>query len=241
MKLRTSAAIAPLRKEPSDRSEMVSQALFGEAMVMLDQNEKWAMVRMEIDHYEGWIDRKQIEPYSSDSNLQLITQPLVHAVTPDGTSITLPAGAYVDESIDLLESLPIWSGSENDITACAKAFLHAPYLWGGRTLMGMDCSGFTQLVMRLNGVSLPRDAHQQAEHGETVSFLEETTTGDLAFFDNADGRIIHVGIVLKDENGRSNIIHASGKVRIDPIDHQGIYNRDTGSYSHQLRIVKRLQ
>ena len=107
--------------------------------------------------------------------------------------------------------------------------------------MGMDCSGFTQLVMRLNGVSLPRDAHQQAEHGETVSFLEETTTGDLAFFDNADGRIIHVGIVLKDENGRSNIIHASGKVRIDPIDHQGIYNRDTGSYSHQLRIVKRLQ
>jgi cell wall-associated NlpC family hydrolase len=107
--------------------------------------------------------------------------------------------------------------------------------------MGIDCSGFTQLVMLLNGIQLPRDAYQQAELGETVSFLEETQTGDLAFFDNAEGRIIHVGLILRDASQQGLVIHASGKVRIDIIDHQGIYNRDSGQYTHQLRIVKRLK
>jgi hypothetical protein len=241
MKMTVNVAVAPLRKEPSDRSEMISQALFGEGLIVLDQNEKWAMVRMELDGYEGWIDRKQMSEQISDNRGQIIKQAFASCKLHDGSVITLPAGAWMDDSIaqDNIMNKP-WAGSAQDIEDCAKQFLNAPYLWGGRTLMGIDCSGFTQLVMRLNGVELPRDAYQQAECGETVSFLEETKTGDLAFFDNADGRIIHVGIVLKDQHDRNTIIHASGKVRIDMIDHQGIYNRDTGSYSHQLRIVKRV-
>jgi cell wall-associated NlpC family hydrolase len=104
----------------------------------------------------------------------------------------------------------------------------------------MDCSGFTQLVMRLNGTAIPRDAYQQAELGVTISFVEESQTGDLAFFDNAEGRIIHVGIVIRSADGVVEIIHASGKVRLDSLDHQGIFNRDSGSYTHKLRIIKRM-
>ena len=106
--------------------------------------------------------------------------------------------------------------------------------------MGIDCSGFSQIVMRLAGVDLPRDAWQQAAEGQEVSFIEECRTGDLAFFDNAEGRIIHVGMVLRTEDTfPPSIIHASGKVRIDSLDHQGIYNKDIGSYSHNLRMIRR--
>jgi cell wall-associated NlpC family hydrolase len=115
-------------------------------------------------------------------------------------------------------------------------FLNAPYLWGGKTPFGIDCSGFTQTVYKLNGIKLLRDAYQQAEQGETLSFVEEAEAGDLAFFDNEEGRIVHVGIVL-DNN---KIIHASGKVRIDGFDHHGIFNNEKRDYSHKLRLLKRI-
>ncbi len=118
----------------------------------------------------------------------------------------------------------------------AYLYLHAPYLWGGKSPFGIDCSGFTQMVFKLNGKLLKRDAYQQAEEGETLSFLEEAEEGDLAFFDNEDGKIIHVGIVLRD----FKIIHASGKVRIDSLDHEGIFNSETQKYSHRLRLIKRV-
>lgn len=117
----------------------------------------------------------------------------------------------------------------------ALFFLNAPYLWGGRTLFGIDCSGFVQAVYKMAGLKLKRDASQQAEYGNTVDFLQEARCGDVAFFDNEDGRITHVGILL----GNNEIIHSSGKVRIDPIDDQGIYNRELHKYTHQLRIIKR--
>ena len=113
-------------------------------------------------------------------------------------------------------------------------YINSPYLWGGRSPFGIDCSGFVQLVYRMNGIQLPRDASDQAKIGQTLSFIEEAEEGDLAFFDNNEGDIIHVGIMLED----NRIIHASGKVRIDKIDHQGIYNVDTKQYSHRLRIIK---
>jgi cell wall-associated NlpC family hydrolase len=103
-------------------------------------------------------------------------------------------------------------------------------------LLGIDCSGFTQNVFAVCGKSIPRDAYQQAELGDTIDFAEEAQEGDLAFFDNEEGRIIHVGMVLKD----AKIIHASGRVRIDKLDHEGIYNAETKTYSHRLRIIKRL-
>jgi cell wall-associated NlpC family hydrolase len=241
MKCLTSVAVAPLRKEPTDRSEMVSQALYGEELEVLEQNEKWALVRLIRDGYEGWIDRKQMGRFNVSSAQRLLNGTLSSCQLADSTTIWLPAGALVSQDVIVSDTLVDFHASADDIARCARLFLNAPYLWGGRTVMGIDCSGFTQLVMLLNGIQLPRDAYQQAELGETVSFLEETQTGDLAFFDNAEGRIIHVGMILRDASQQGLVIHASGKVRIDIIDHQGIYNRDSGQYTHQLRIVKRLK
>ena len=116
----------------------------------------------------------------------------------------------------------------------ALIYLNTPYLWGGRSPFGIDCSGFTQVVYRLQGISLPRDAYQQAEIGTTLSFIEESEPGDLAFFDNNEGKIIHVGIILEN----NHIIHASGKVRIDRIDQQGIFNKEKGQHTHKLRLIK---
>ncbi|MFM7813326.1 MAG: C40 family peptidase [Flavobacteriales bacterium] len=120
------------------------------------------------------------------------------------------------------------------------SYLGAPYLWGGRTILGIDCSGFSQVVYRILGQSIPRDAWQQAGLGEEVSFVDEAQPGDLAFFDNAEGKIIHVGLILDRLEDSLRIIHASGMVRIDTLDHQGIFNQETGEYSHNLRIIKRL-
>jgi cell wall-associated NlpC family hydrolase len=118
----------------------------------------------------------------------------------------------------------------------AKFYLNAPYLWGGKSVFGIDCSGLSQMVFRQFGIKLRRDAYQQAEQGELVGFLQEAKAGDLAFFDNNEGRINHVGIMMDNER----IIHASGKVRIDAIDNQGIFNRELNRYTHKLRIIKRV-
>ncbi|MFM9005256.1 MAG: C40 family peptidase, partial [Flavobacteriales bacterium] len=160
---------------------------------------------------------------------------------PDKTNQWLAAGSYIPQEVSFSGIHPRYSGNEGDIERCALQFLNAPYLWGGRTVMGIDCSGFTQLVMRLNGSFIPRDAYQQAELGNEVTFVEEAKTGDLAFFDNAEGRIVHVGIVLRRSNEMVEIIHASGKVRIDVLDHQGIFQRELSAYTHKLRIIKRMK
>lgn len=227
-------SVAPLRKEPSDRSEMVSQVLFGETMHVLESNEKWHLVRLQHDGYEGWIDKKQIVPVEGDLPSTHFLRDVSARVCLNGRSMHLPAGALLPESYNALAT------ETRGIEFYAHMFLETPYLWGGRTFMGIDCSGFTQIVFRLIGKQLPRDAYQQAEMGESISFVEEAETGDLAFFDNTEGRITHVGIVLKEQDGITNIIHASGKVRIDTLDHSGIYNDEMKSYSHKLRLLKRI-
>ena len=122
-----------------------------------------------------------------------------------------------------------------------ESFLGAPYLWGGRTPWGVDCSGLVQMIFILMGIYLPRDAAQQAEEGDVVDLLDLSEPGDLVFFDNDEGRIVHVGVVLtRNDEDDLRVAHASGRVRIDRLDQQGIYNAEEGRYTHKLRLVRRV-
>lgn len=232
----TSAAICPLaavplRKEPSDTSEMTSQILLGETMEVLEPGEKWSMVKLHHDGYEGWVSTRQIQPLREPAPAPRIFRDAALQLTPG----IIPAGALLRDAEHQMENTPV------PIAQYASMFLGAPYLWGGRTILGMDCSGFTQLVFRLTGKEILRDAWQQATLGEEIAFVHEALNGDLAFFDNPEGRIIHVGLVLREEEQElPTIIHASGKVRVDILDHEGIFNRDIQQYSHRLRTIRRL-
>ena len=123
-----------------------------------------------------------------------------------------------------------------EIIEVANSYLSTPYLWGGKSPFGIDCSGFTQIVYKINGIPIPRDASEQVNLGDSRNFIDEAQAGDLAFFDNEEGHVIHVGIVLE---GRK-IIHASGEVRIDKLDHQGIFNIDKKIYTHKLRVIQNI-
>ncbi|MHA3787114.1 C40 family peptidase [Flavobacterium hauense] len=245
-------AIVPLRLEPSDRSEMTTQVLFGEHFKILEQTEKWSRIELAFDGYNGWIDNKQYRLISeadyhilSNSAVVLNGDLIEYLTTPDNQLLSIPLGSSLNfldhHSINtdnfLFEGLKV-SGvtSKQQLIQTAFMYLNAPYLWGGKTPFGIDCSGFTQMVYKLNGYSLLRDASQQATQGEALSFIEESEPGDLAFFDNEEGRIIHVGIIMED----NYIIHGHGKVRIDRLDHLGIYNTDTKRHSHKLRVIKKI-
>jgi hypothetical protein len=246
-------AVAPVRALSSDKAEITTQLLFGDQVEVLEKAEPWWRIRNAYDDYEGWIDFKQLTeiPETTYQQQHVALAPLSvsnKVIGADGSTYYLAASSnlpgYKDgicelgkEKFQVLFQPLSLSGQATGASLAESAlfFQNAPYLWGGRTLFGIDCSGYVQAVFKLGGIKLKRDASQQAEQGETVNFLPEAQTGDLAFFDNADGKIIHVGIMLN----ANQIIHASGKVRIDPIDDQGIYNPELGRYSHKLRIIKR--
>ncbi len=245
-------AIIPLRCEPSDRSEIVSQVLFGEHFEILEQQKQWSKIKLQYDQYEGWVDSKQFQIISDADYHQLSTDAIIlnsdlieYITGPNNLLIPIPLGASLSflnhseinkQNYDF-EGLKI-SGKKpkSNLINTAFMYLNAPYLWGGKTPFGIDCSGFTQMVYKLNGYRLLRDASQQATQGEALSFIEESEPGDLAFFDNEEGSIIHVGIMM-DNN---YIIHASGKVRIDRIDHLGIYNAELNKHTHKLRVIKKI-
>ncbi|NOR88170.1 MAG: hydrolase Nlp/P60, partial [Bacteroidales bacterium] len=176
---------------------------------------------------------------------QKVNRDLMNVETKLGRIMIPPACSFKemrdinDDSFVISANSNLYSfepSNRDGIVEMTELFINAPYLWGGKTPFGVDCSGLTQSVYKMAGIQLKRDASQQATQGEVLNFLEEALPGDLAFFDNEEGHITHVGIILAD----NEIIHASGKVRIDKIDHQGIYNIELGKYTHQLRLIKRM-
>ncbi|MBP5710996.1 MAG: C40 family peptidase [Bacteroidales bacterium] len=255
-------AALPMRAEASERAEMVSQLIFGDAYKVIETKDKWLKINTFDCGYEGWIDKKMhnplhekdVEDYISAEKyvvteymffiqdfISRISFPVfAGAAFPYPKDGTLILGNSIF-SISLLDKEeqpvpPQLTAAQHSLLRFAAMFLNAPYLWGGRTPIGIDCSGLTQLAYKSIGISLPRDASQQAGIGELVDFVDEARAGDLAFFQNSDGDIIHVGIVCDNKK----ILHASGKVRIDTLDQTGIFNKAAGKYTHILRIIKRI-
>lgn len=226
--------VAPIRAENSDKAEIVTEILFGESADILEVNKNWTKIKMHYDGYEGWMDTKQIkhvtDEHLANRKVTLITENFSSVMTNDGRTL-LSMGSEVEypavassRSHDLRESIAL----------TAKEFRNVPYLWGGKSFFAVDCSGFVQLVFKIHNIKLPRDTYQQAEIGEVLSFVEESQPGDLAFFENSEGKIIHVGIMLENQK----IIHASGKVRIDTLDSTGIFNKELNKHTHKLRVIK---
>jgi cell wall-associated NlpC family hydrolase len=248
--VRCPLSVVPVRKEPSDRSELVTQWLFGETAEVLERQEKWSRLHFHLDHYEGWVDHKQMAPCEAPvaTNARRTIEPASTVLLGD-TKVLLPMGAVVDAGEhDPSGTVKPLSKTTADLTGptvarairMAQLFIGTPYLWGGRTPWGVDCSGFTQMVYLLAGLAVPRDAWQQAGIGTTVELLDLSQPGDLAFFDNDEGRIVHVGLVMPSEGGDRSIVHASGQVRMDRLDQQGIFHSQEKRYTHKLRVVKRV-
>ena len=240
-------SIIPLRAEASDTSEMISQVLYGETFKVLETRKKWRRIRLSFDSYEGWIDNKQYLIISEENfkelenNQTILSADLVDVITTSKNQLlSICLGTNLDP-VTFLNHL--YEGGtisgiqpKSKIIETAQLYLNSPYLWGGKTPFGIDCSGFTQMVYKLNGYKLLRDASMQATQGESLSFIEESEPGDLVFFDNDEGIITHVGIMMSN----NYIIHAHGKVRIDRIDHSGIFNVDKRMHTHKLRVIKRI-
>ena len=250
-------SIVPMRAEPSDRSEMVSQLILGEHFTILESHAKWLKIQHAWDNYVGWISNKQCDTLTEAQFEELnaaapimvtdIAHVIVHQYTKETMAVVMGSVLphFAKHAFFLANEAYKYEGSlqgsapknvRHAIVEAAYLYLNSPYLWGGKSPFGIDCSGFTQMVYKLCGLKILRDASQQAQMGTPLSFIEEALPGDLAFFDNEEGKIIHVGIVLKG----NKIIHASGSVRIDKLDHQGIYNENTKNYTHNLRVIKNI-
>mgnify|MGYP005996037047 CR=1 FL=1 len=247
-------SIVPVRIEPLHSSEMISQVLFGETFEIIEKNKEWSKVQLTFDNYEGYIDNKQYIEITKETFSDLSTEKqyysaeIIDFITNSKNELTtIPLGAnlpfFENGRLKINTQEFLFDGSiisekkqKNEVLKVAFNYLNTPFLWGGRTPFGIDCSGFTQMVYKLCGYQLFRDSKDQAKQGEVLSFIEESEPGDLAFFDNEEGEIIHVGIILDNYN----IIHAHGKVRIDTLDHSGIFNSDLQKHTHRLRVLKKI-
>ena len=240
-----------LRAAPSHTSEMVSQLLFGERFSITESSGTWLRIETLFDHYSGWINSLH-GGYSSwnDEGTGIITGSELTCMRDDGSLMRLFPGSELfgltgdlsafsiaNQAYKLEESQSLLLKPHSTVTETALRFLNAPYLWGGRTPAGIDCSGYVQTVYKIHGIALPRDAAQQAQIGFTVNFLSDANPGDLVFFSADDENISHTGLLLD----KSTIIHASGIVRRDMVDHQGIWREDAGRYTHRLRIIQRVK
>lgn len=248
-------SIVPVRGEAADSSEMVTQLLFGDHYTVLEEHEgrKWLKIEIYFDKYIGWIDAKQHHAISeayfnqiNNSDYKVCTE-VMSSILFHKNHINIVIGSVLPISTNELfkmEEQLAFNGESKSLSLrrdvefikiMANKYLSSPYLWGGRSPFGIDCSGFSQNVFRLAGYSLPRDSSIQAKEGEEVIFGDHQS-GDLAFFSNDKGKVTHVGILLS----RTEIIHASGKVRKDSFDEKGILIEENNQYSHNLYSIRRI-
>jgi len=243
--------LIPLRAAPSHRAEMVSQLLFGERFSIIESSGTWLRIETLFDTYTGWIDSAQYGYTGWNEEFPgIITGRELICFREDGSQMTLVPGS---ELFGLSDDFSAFTAGGSDyrlkdahasaltphvsLSDTAVQFLNAPYLWGGRTPMGIDCSGLVQIAFKIHGIALPRDASQQAQKGTTVDFISDAKPGDVLFFSADTDSISHTGILLAKEM----IIHAAGRVRHDRVDHQGIWRDEAGRYTHRLRLIKRIQ
>ena len=241
-------SIVSVRSSADDTSELVSQILYGEYFKVLECRKIWSKIRIAYDGCEGWVINHQVKFIEEDTYevLEKLKHPvysseLVSFVETEARVLIPIVLGSSSQNASLLSHnsdgnhLPRNSKKEN-LVQTALLFLNAPHLRGGKTPFGIDASGFTKMVHKINGYRLLRSIQEQSVQGSALSFIEESEAGDLAFFDNKEGEICHVGIIM-DHN---YIIHVDGKVRIDRLDHTGIFNTEDGKYSYQLRVIKKI-
>lgn len=249
-------SVVPVRQEPAHRSEQVTQLLFGDHYQILDMDAtgKWMRIRTDFDQYEGWIDSKQHHAvtteyfdYINRTEFKITTDLTSSILYNKSPQIVLMGSIIPISSSELfkMEEQFAFNGDAKNLGQkrdseylrnIAVKYLNAPYQWGGKSPFGIDCSGFTQMVFKICGYRLLRDARMQATQGKLVNDFSELLPGDLAFFKDTQGNIVHVGIVL--ENGR--IVHAHGRVRIDQITQEGIMDSDTKTYTHSAPSFRRM-
>ncbi len=246
-----------MRREPSEASEMVSQVLFGEEFQILETDHNWAYIELDFDNCQGWVERKSIFLTGQEAGpkpvkkggIKLVSLPFITVVDLKlGQQLILPAGSlwsdtshhrmiHQDRAFEVVseEGLLI-PGPDVDPEKIGRDLVSLPHIWGGRSGFGFDSAGLVQMVCRMMGTPLPRHCQLQARMGATINLMQETRKGDLAFFDNLEGEIEHVGMVL--DGGR--ILHCHRQVSIDRLDQQGIFSMEKKDYTHKLRVVKRV-
>ena len=241
-------SVVPVRALAENASEMLTQLLYGDHFKVIENRKYWSKIRIAFDKSEGWVENSQflkIEPdqYKSieASKSPKFSSDLVSfSAGHSNHLIPVLLGSAVSNATFLSHefegSFLNGTASKENLVKTAMHYLHAPYLWGGKTPFGIDEAGLSQMVYRINGFNLPRRASEQAGIGEALSFIEESEPGDLAFFDDKEGNINHVGIMMKD----NYIIHSHARVRIDRIDHTGIFNSEERQYTHSLRVIKKI-
>jgi gamma-D-glutamyl-L-lysine dipeptidyl-peptidase len=249
-------SVVPVRKEPSDRSEQVTQLLFGDDYEVLEytQDKRWLNIRITFDQYTGWIDANQHHSISSEffdyiSRAEFkITTDLTSSLLYNKSTVHILIGSVIPISTTELfkmEEQFAFNGNAKSLgqkremeflRSVAQKYINAPYLWGGKSPFGIDCSGLVQMVFKICGYRLQRDAWQQATNGKAVDSFAERAAGDIAFFADEKGKIVHTGILLQEDK----ILHASGRVRIDQITEQGIVNSETKALTHQFALLRRV-
>ncbi|MEO9893814.1 NlpC/P60 family protein [Aurantibacter sp.] len=244
-------SIIPVRLATNEASEMITQLIYGEHYKILEQRKHWSKVRLAFDRTEGWVANiqiKEIEKESYDlldtdknpshaSQLVSYLEGKNNQFTPILLGSTIPKIDVLGHSLEGEIITTEESRGKSNLVNTALYYLNSPSLSGGRTPFGIDNAGFSQIVYKMNGIALKRTADQQALQGDSLSFIEESEPGDLAFFDDSDGKINHVGIIMRD----NYVIHVNGKVKVDRIDHTGIFDNEIRNYTHKLRVIKKIQ